>query len=1089
MSFSAQSGGPKVSQTLNITSSGAPVNFVATGDTANPDWLAITPQTGSTPSAVTVTADPAGLNPGSYSAHISIFVGSAVTLTVPVSLTVSSIAVSPQLLQFTTVFGSTPQAQILTLSGASTFSASANSAAGWLSIGPSNGSSPTQVFVTPNSGVVNTLAAGSYPGTVTITPATGPPIVLNATLTVTPTPPVSVSPSSINLLFQIGVSNPGPQNLTVSTPASQPLSFTVTSTSDTNPSGSNWITTTPASVTGATGSAQVAVGYNDALNLPAGTYTGRVQVATSGFTPATTSIPVTLLVSNSPLLIVPTTSLNFTYELTGTVPPAQSVTAGSTSGTIPFTATVSSATNSGSWIVVSPASGLTSGTPFSISVNPAGLAPGNYSGAVTLTSGAAFGSVSRQIPVNLTVGNDPLIRANGCAAASAACSLSFPYQIGQTAPLSQNVSLTSSTGGTLNYSVTASAGSCGNWLGLGNASGSTDGTVAVTVLNPSGLSAGTCTGTLSITATNPDTGAATPNSPLSIPVTLIVSANQLLVASPTSVNFSVPVNGQASQTVSLNSTSPTGSISYTVDFSPTGTWLSVNKVSGNTPDTAFQLTAIPGPNLAPGVYTGSVTITASGPGGAKVDNSPVTIPVTLMVSAGTLSVSSKSVSFTQIVGTPASPAQTVQVISNGPVLGFAAAASVKGTVNWLSITPTTGTTNGGSITITADGSKLAAGTYNGTVTVAALGANGAPVAASPQIIQVKLTVVLGTLSVTPAGPLAFSYIVGGAAPATQQLQLTASGPMSFTAVAKTNDNASWLTLTPTSGNAGAAPVVLTIGVNTTGLAANNYSGTITISSPLSPTPVVVNVTLSVSSIPLPTIIGIRNAASGVTGSIAPGENITIYGSGIGPAATAYLQLAAGGKVSTNIGSTQVLFDGVTAAPIIYASDKQTSVMVPYEVAGRATTAITVVYQGVSSAPLTYTLVPTVPGIYTQNFSGSGPGAILNQDYSVNGPNKPAAAGSVVAVYMTGEGTTTPQAITGGVAPVDSTGLNHPLLPVTATVGGLSAKVVYSGSAPGYIYGATQVNIEIPAGLSAGPQPVVISIGSNPTPAGVTVQVQ
>jgi len=247
------------------------------------------------------------------------------------------------------------------------------------------------------------------------------------------------------------------------------------------------------------------------------------------------------------------------------------------------------------------------------------------------------------------------------------------------------------------------------------------------------------------------------------------------------------------------------------------------------------------------------------------------------------------------------------------------------------------------------------------------------------------------------------------------------------------------------------------------------------------------VNLEVVTIPTPALIGIRNAASGATGAISPGENIVIFGNGIGPAQTTTLTLT-NGKVSTALGQTQVLFDGIPA-PIIYASATQTSVIVPYEIAGRPTTNMTVVYSNVSSAPLTYNVVTAQPGIYTQNLTGSGPGAIVNQDFSVNGPTKPAAAGTAVAVYMTGEGNTTPQSATGGVAPLDGTGLNHPVLPVTATVGGVPAQVVYSGSAPGFVYGAAQVNVVIPAGVASGPQLIIISIGGIQTQAGVTVQIQ
>jgi len=38
-----------------------------------------------------------------------------------------------------------------------------------------------------------------------------------------------------------------------------------------------------------------------------------------------------------------------------------------------------------------------------------------------------------------------------------------------------------------------------------------------------------------------------------------------------------------------------------------------------------------------------------------------------------------------------------------------------------------------------------------------------------------------------------------------------------------------------------------------------------------------------------------------------------------------------------------------------------------------------------------------------NQSGNGQGAILNQDNTVNGPGNPAATGSVIQIFATGEG--------------------------------------------------------------------------------------
>ena len=71
------------------------------------------------------------------------------------------------------------------------------------------------------------------------------------------------------------------------------------------------------------------------------------------------------------------------------------------------------------------------------------------------------------------------------------------------------------------------------------------------------------------------------------------------------------------------------------------------------------------------------------------------------------------------------------------------------------------------------------------------------------------------------------------------------------------------------------------------------------------------------------------------------------------------------------------------------------------------------------------------------------------------------------MYMTGEGTTSPTGTDGGIAAFNGTPLAKPILPVTATVGGIPATVEYYGSAPSIIYGVMQVNVRIPANAPSG----------------------
>jgi uncharacterized protein (TIGR03437 family) len=188
---------------------------------------------------------------------------------------------------------------------------------------------------------------------------------------------------------------------------------------------------------------------------------------------------------------------------------------------------------------------------------------------------------------------------------------------------------------------------------------------------------------------------------------------------------------------------------------------------------------------------------------------------------------------------------------------------------------------------------------------------------------------------------------------------------------------------------------------------------------------------------------------------------------------------------TTVANTRVLFDN-TPAPILFTSSGQVNVVVPYVVAGRPNTSVVVEYFGVKSDPLTYIVAGAAPGIFTQNGSGTGPGSILNQDYSINGPNAPEKRGNVIAIYMTGEGQTNPQGVD-GVVISDSvpSAWKKPVLSVTVTVGGVDAQVVYAGSAPGLISGLMQVNAIIPATAPLGAQPVVVTVGTSKSQSGAT----
>jgi uncharacterized protein (TIGR03437 family) len=142
-----------------------------------------------------------------------------------------------------------------------------------------------------------------------------------------------------------------------------------------------------------------------------------------------------------------------------------------------------------------------------------------------------------------------------------------------------------------------------------------------------------------------------------------------------------------------------------------------------------------------------------------------------------------------------------------------------------------------------------------------------------------------------------------------------------------------------------------------------------------------------------------------------------------------------------LSNVELLFDG-NPAPLLYVQAGQISGIVPYEVAGHADTQVIVKYDGQQSAAFTLPVAPSAPALFTDDASGKGQGAILNLDGSLNSSSHPAEAGSVVVLYGTGAGQTNPPGVDGQIT---GSTLSKPVLPVTATIDGQPAQVLYAGS--------------------------------------------
>jgi len=233
-----------------------------------------------------------------------------------------------------------------------------------------------------------------------------------------------------------------------------------------------------------------------------------------------------------------------------------------------------------------------------------------------------------------------------------------------------------------------------------------------------------------------------------------------------------------------------------------------------------------------------------------------------------------------------------------------------------------------------------------------------------------------------------------------------------------------------------------------------------------------------------TNVTLANSASLQPGPLAPGEIFSIFGQGLGPDTAATGAFDASGMLPVLLSGTQVLLNG-TPAPLFYVQSQQINAQAPYELAGLSTAQLQVVYNGTPVASTLVSVVDANPALFLLN-SGGGEAVAVNQDGSINSDQNPAPRGSIVVLYATGSGQTTPETVTGEAAQLP---LPQPALPVSLTMADLPAQLLYAGPAPGFV-GLMQINAQIPTGfVPTGDLPVVLTVGTYQSPAGVTIAVK
>lgn len=208
-------------------------------------------------------------------------------------------------------------------------------------------------------------------------------------------------------------------------------------------------------------------------------------------------------------------------------------------------------------------------------------------------------------------------------------------------------------------------------------------------------------------------------------------------------------------------------------------------------------------------------------------------------------------------------------------------------------------------------------------------------------------------------------------------------------------------------------------------------------------------------------------------SIAPGQFISIYGSGL----AAQTVTASSLPFPKSLGQVSVSING-TEAPLYYVSSGLIICIVPYELTGTSAT-IVVTNNTTQSNTVTVAAVPFAPGILAANELGYGDGTITHLDNTLVNSASPAKVGETVQLYVVGLGALTTPVTDGN----GFTGVDNAVVQPVVFINSVPAAIVYWGLTEDA--GLYQIDVTIPPGTPSGEQ--YVAIASSNGQVGVLTQ--